>query len=429
MSDVSDIVAVNTEITKGSEFLLKTTLDMPECDEIPNPYDNDFRGFDKNHPAESSSLPYGNRTASKFDQDAPVFAILPTGQYAIHDYRLLLQGNTIENPFPDGGGAAVLSAQPEGTDEMVTFCSNAPMTIFNEDNCFLSFEETACLPHGVGNGESNGNYTTQFSFPEDGVSGVVVCGSQGEVAPDPNMDNSFDIQNGYLDSQVEKYTHKRVWFELALGAPDQLRQRVAWALSQIFAVTPDLIAGSNMKESYLHFYDIFVRNAFGNYRDIVREMAYSPRMGESLTYVWSRAAHVKWHSSWNRDENNKDKRLKLFPDENFARELFQLFTIGLEKLNMNGTRQLDRFGNPIKTFDTKDIVSFARSWTGTLFFNNRLFPSNCHPVIAQGFLFQVSGTVQDEEIMRRLMMPVTPDWTQWILWTLGLGEIIFQNVD
>jgi uncharacterized protein (DUF1800 family) len=81
------------------------------------------------------------------------------------------------------------------------------------------------------------------------------------------------------------------------------------------------------------------------------------QMGEMLTYVNSKAAHYKWH---------QDGEL-LFPDENYARELFQLFTTGLTRLNMDGTPILDVYSNPIKTFDTKDIVSFGRAWTGRHF--------------------------------------------------------------
>ena len=69
-----------------------------------------------------------------------------------------------------------------------------------------------------------------------------------------------------------------VWASVAVRAHDQLRQRVAWILSQIFVINEDSIGKKDMSEMYLTYYDIFVRNAFGNYRDIMREVALSPMM-------------------------------------------------------------------------------------------------------------------------------------------------------
>ena len=314
------IITINGEITKGSDYLLLVDVrNDPTCDRIPNPYDNDFRGFDRNHPEEDGRYDnYVGKTPSKFNQDPPVFALMPDGFYALHDPRLVTIENSIDNPALDGGGSNVLLASPNGYD-MVTFCSNAPMTPFNEDTCKLSFEKNVCLPYGIGNGEKDGDYSIEYTFPDDNVNGVVVCGSPGEVASDPELDDFFDIENEYLDSLVERWSHKTVWFNVALSANDQLRQRVAWALSQIFVVSPSQIgSGQTLKETYMAYYDIFVRNAFGNYRDIIKEVAYHPRMGEMLTYINNKGSHYEWHR----------KKTMLFPDENFARELFQLFTTG-----------------------------------------------------------------------------------------------------
>merc|ERR1711933_328882 len=102
----------------------------------------------------------------------------------------------------------------------------------------------------------------------------------------------------------------------ALTAEDQLRQRAAWALSQIFVVSAQGFGNNEFTELWLNFYDIFVRNSFGNFRDVLREVTYSPIMGDYLTYEGNRAFD----------------NLASFPDENYAREIMQLFTIGLWKL-------------------------------------------------------------------------------------------------
>ena len=138
----------------------------------------------------------------------------------------------------------------------------------------------------------------------------------------------------------------------AVSGPDQLRQRVAFALSQICVVSrrdPNL---ENKPLGVADYYDIFVRNAFGNYYDVLREVAFHPVMGRYLSHIGNQKA---------RPEINQ------YPDENFAREVQQLFSIGLWELNPDGTRQLDGFGQPIPTYGNAQITEFARVFTGLWF--------------------------------------------------------------
>ncbi|CAJ1332243.1 unnamed protein product [Effrenium voratum] len=181
-----------------------------------------------------------------------------------------------------------------------------------------------------------------------------ICGSPGEVPnkaqhlypfhlKDEALDLSFDVA---YDSENVALSKASVWSQLALQAPDQLRQRMAWALAQIFVVAPDA-ATENHTEMFVHFYDIFVRHAFGNYRDILREVTYSPVMGDYLTYKRNRAF----------DSDG------VYPDENYAREIMQLFSIGLWKLNPDGSR-METEGNTVPTYSNTDIMNFARVFTG-----------------------------------------------------------------
>ncbi len=138
-----------------------------------------------------------------------------------------------------------------------------------------------------------------------------------------------------------------VWFQAALLSEDQLRQRMAWALSQIFVIGQ---VGSN-KNGYpiqwLNFYDILVGNAFGNYRDILQEVTMNAKMGYYLTYL-----------------NNQKANGSQLPDENYAREVMQLFTVGLWELNQDGTLKLDPNQGPIPTYDNLDITELAKVFTG-----------------------------------------------------------------
>jgi uncharacterized protein (DUF1800 family) len=146
-----------------------------------------------------------------------------------------------------------------------------------------------------------------------------------------------------------------VWIQIALEANDQLRQRVAWALAQILVVSPGaIVMGQYITEAFLVYYDIFVRNAFGNYRNVLKEVAYSTIMADMLTYYGSRSTAY---------ENSLDGTLK-FADENFAREVMQLFTTGLYKLRSDGSRVRDAKGEPILVYTNDVIVEYARVWTG-----------------------------------------------------------------
>ena len=138
-----------------------------------------------------------------------------------------------------------------------------------------------------------------------------------------------------------------IWHKIAIDGVDQLRQRMAWALSQILVVGLDGNIHPQNNEKWLVYYDIFVRHAFGNYRDILDEVTYSPHMAYYLTY-----------------EGNKLQDGDKFPDENYAREVMQLFTIGLWELNQNGTFKRDTDENLIPTYDNQDITEFAKVFTG-----------------------------------------------------------------
>jgi cullin-associated NEDD8-dissociated protein 1 len=139
--------------------------------------------------------------------------------------------------------------------------------------------------------------------------GVVVCGSVGEVANKPELGHNFELSSrrGYdkkfdASPMISRQKHT-VWALLALNAKDQLRQRVAWALSQILVVAPRDLGDSNT-ESSLQYYDIFVRNAFGSYRDILKQVSFSEKMSRMLSSVRNKSYQY-----------NADQMKPAFPDE------------------------------------------------------------------------------------------------------------------
>jgi len=186
--------------------------------------------------------------------------------------------------------------------------------------------------------------------------GIIVCGSEGEVSNEPSLGSIFDA-TANRDRDTNRNLLKQreiVWTSVVTNADDQLRQRMAWALSQILVVVSSAIGSQDRNtEIFLQYYDIFVNNAFGNYRDILREISYSPMMAENLSFLQSKSFSYMW-------ERYQQKR---FADENFAREIMQLFTIGLYQLNLDGTPVL-KDGKFVKTYSNDDIMSYARAWTG-----------------------------------------------------------------
>jgi len=198
--------------------------------------------------------------------------------------------------------------------------------------------------------------------------GAIVCGSPGEVANEPEMGNEFDLGMDYLDRKKfsNKFKNQKdsVWNTVVLYSKDQLRQRMAWALSQILALSANDIDEFVETEFFLSYYDIFVRHAFGNYRDILREVAYSPLTAEMLTYIQSKSTGYNWEFL---------KTSNIFPDENFAREIMQLYTIGLIGLNIDGTPIKSKDGTVKQTYTNLDVMDNARAWTG---FDRQLFRGN-----------------------------------------------------
>jgi len=151
-------------------------------------------------------------------------------------------------------------------------------------------------------------------------------------------------------------TKRVVWYQAALTGNDQLRQRVAWAISQFFVLGDVGSNEINSGERSLKYYDIFVRHALGNFRDILGEVTYSPHMGYYLTYT---------------DNRKADAAQGTFPDENYAREVMQQFSIGLWMLNQDGTPIMNANGDPVPTYDIGDIEEFAKIFTGLRRQSNR----------------------------------------------------------
>lgn len=152
------------------------------------------------------------------------------------------------------------------------------------------------------------------------------------------------------------YPLQRHFFSNALAGEDQLRQRVAFALSQILVTSAVDVPLPSWMRGYQQ---LLYRSAFGNYRQLLYDVSLNPAMGRFLDMVNNRC-----QTPTPPNANICRNGLKSQPNENYAREILQLFALGTFLLNQDGTRQLDNNGNPIATYDEKTVQEFARVFTG-----------------------------------------------------------------
>ncbi|MFT7723284.1 MAG: DUF1800 family protein [Roseateles sp.] len=147
---------------------------------------------------------------------------------------------------------------------------------------------------------------------------------------------------------TSNWVGQRFWASAA-SSPDQLRRRMGFALHQILMVSQ---ADSNLERharAYAQYMDTLNRHALGNYRTLLEQVALSPAMGIYLSHMRNRPEHAV------------SGRM---PDENFARELMQLFTIGLYELNIDGSLKLNGSGQPVETYTNDDVMALSKVFTG-----------------------------------------------------------------
>lgn len=173
-----------------------------------------------------------------------------------------------------------------------------------------------------------------------------------------SLESWIDQQMALPVSLTEPYTRRNsngsntaarheIWWHNAVSEPDQLRQRVAFALSQLFVVSDLAYLLANAQWGMANYYDMLSTNAFGNYRELLEQVTLHPVMGTYLSMVRNEKA---------------DPANNIRPDENYAREVLQLFSIGLFELNNRG--EALPADNPQPSYTQQTVEDFARVFTG-----------------------------------------------------------------
>ncbi|TQF67336.1 DUF1800 domain-containing protein [Pseudoalteromonas luteoviolacea] len=220
-----------------------------------------------------------------------------------------------------------------GTQEDDTFASMQNVSRFIQQATFGATPEQIRTLQGT---SASQWFKSQLEVPASLVLPAVVA-----AAPDDPDDefNLFHIEQTSL-----------AFWRNSIAGQDQLRQRMAFALSELLVVSN---AGgevlTDIPEAVAAYQDLLIQNAFGNYRSVLELVTYSPAMGHYLTYMG------------NEKGNEQTGRM---PDENYARELLQLFTLGVVALNKDGTAALNSEGLSVELYDNTDITGLARVFTG-----------------------------------------------------------------
>ncbi|MEO8682217.1 MAG: DUF1800 domain-containing protein, partial [Vicinamibacterales bacterium] len=162
---------------------------------------------------------------------------------------------------------------------------------------------------------------------------------QFAAAPSEFPDTLFDQP---VEAAQEHFMH------LALTGPDQLRQRVAWALHKIWIVSAVEVDSA---PAIVTYYRTLLNGAFGNYRDLMREVTLNPAMGRYLNML----------------NNRSEATTGVAPNENYPRELMQLFTIGIPRLGPTGVPLVDAAGQPVPAYTEADVKALAKIFTGWTF--------------------------------------------------------------
>jgi len=235
-------------------------------------------------------------------------------------------------------GGSTDSPQTPGTPGTpIPAVTKAEAFRFLNQSTFGATEAEAARLMSLGNSETA--YTTWLAA-ELAAPATLLLPAVEAAYPNP-VPMGFNI--GSLNApRVER------WFGNVLGSSAQLRQRVAWALSQIFVVS-QVGALQNLPNATADFHDMLSRDAFGNFRTLLEDVTLHPAMGVYLSMLGNQKAVAGTN---------------LRPDENYAREVMQLMSIGLVELNADGSVKKDGNDQPIPTYDQSIIEGFARVFTG-----------------------------------------------------------------
>jgi len=296
------------------------------------------------------SLPYGQFTNQSWTftatgtySSAALLAALKSGNIFLEIDSTAYPGGELEGAFSPNNGTqsfVVPAAAPA-----VNLSAVSP----TDASRFLSQATFGPTLNTISSLVSTG-YTAWFAAQMGAPATSHLAGTRADALAFPNTGQYPITENN----------RQAAWWKITVTAPDQLRQRVAFALSEIFVVSDVSSLLTEEPEALANYYDLLAGDAFGNYRQLIQDVTLSPVMGNYLSMLRNMPANAAKGTS---------------ADENYAREIQQLFTIGLNQLNPDGSLALDKTGLPIPTYDQTEIVQTANVLTGWSYHSTLASPS------------------------------------------------------
>lgn len=278
----------------------------------------------------------GAPVPTTFNSGTQLTAILSPTEPGTLDLQVL-------NPAPGPATSADLIAQVNGTPPV-------PLVTPNDASRFLeqaTFGATDDSIHHLSMIGFQPWLDEQFALPqtphEPDIETAIILNNPPCASGDVKCNAALFVQN----SQNEYLVQDSFW-QHALAGNDQLRQRVAYTLSEMFVVSSAAdFQIQSMPRGEANYLDLLGKDAFGNFRTLLEDVTLNPIMGEMLSMLHN-------------DKGNANTD----PDENYAREIMQLFTIGLYQLNDDGSLKLGTNGQPIPTYSNTDVQGLAATFTG-----------------------------------------------------------------
>jgi uncharacterized protein (DUF1800 family) len=303
-----------------------------------------------------------------FNPGPPATTVVLSGQDFINGAQVLMNGAAVPTTFNSGTQLTasvspteagnldlqVLNPSPgpaTSADLIATVNGTPPVLIVSPEDAsrFLAqatFGATDADIHHLSMIGYQAWLNEQVNIPltpqEPGVEQALIVNNPPCATSDVKCNAALFVQN----NQNDVYVQDSFW-QQALAGNDQLRQRVKYALTELFVVSSASSSVQNMPRGQANYYDVLGADAFGNFRQLLEDVTLNPMMGEFLSM-----------------QGNDKGNATTDPDENYAREVMQLFTIGLYQLNDDGTQKLDSTGQPIPTYSNLDVMGLAKVFTG-----------------------------------------------------------------
>jgi uncharacterized protein (DUF1800 family) len=308
-------------------------------------------------------------TPSTLSVGPPSTTVVLTGQKFITGAQVLVNGSPVTTTFNSGTQLTatvsptetgnldlqVLNPSPgpaTSADLVATVGSTPPTLVVSETDAarFLeqaTFGATDATIHQVSMIGYQPWLNQQFALPptlhEPAVEQAVILDNPPCASGNVKCNAALFEQNASNESFVQD-----TFWQQSIAGNDQLRQRVEYALTSLFVIsTEPNFSIQSMPRGEANYYDVLGADVFGNFRTLLQDVTLNPMMGQFLNMLGN-------------DKGNATTD----PDENYAREVMQLFTIGLNQLNDDGSQKLDASGNPIPNYSNTDVMGLAAVFTG-----------------------------------------------------------------